>query len=99
MDSRESLLSREGCDGVDVRNGEDLTLSVIAADHGRQLDIGVRNAVEAVQVLRGVDRRLSHVARSAYHGAVPRARAAVVHYHEVDRVLLQAELLDGLDDP
>jgi hypothetical protein len=99
VDAGEALLCGISGDGIDVRKAEDLTLSVVTADHGRQLDIGVRNAVEAMQVLGSSNRRLSHIARPPHHGAVPRRSAAVVHYHEVDGVPGYSELLDSLDDP
>src|SRR6266508_4331351 len=78
VDSGQALLSCVGGERRDVRNGEDLGLCIVAADHGCQLYIGVRRAVEAVQILCSRYGRLSHLACTAHDGAVAGTRAAVV---------------------
>src|SRR6185503_3566679 len=52
----QSLGPRVVRDFRDVAEIERLVLSVVAADHRRQLDLAVRDAVEVVQALRRGDR-------------------------------------------
>ena len=70
---------------VGVGERELLAGDVVAADHRRQLDVRARHAPVVVQVVRGLERRLAHLADAVRHDAHARRRRAVVHRHEVDR--------------
>ena len=98
MQPGQAVAGGVGGERVGVGGGEGLAGVVVEADHGGDGDLAGRDPVGVLEVLDRLDRRLPHLAAARDDDADAARRAAEVHRHQVDDVVLEAGAEDRLDD-
>lgn len=68
----------------------------VAANHGSDLDLAVRDGVIVVKVLCNLVRRRTHVASASRNNAL--AQVGVAHGHGVDEVVRETVDFDGVEN-